>query len=245
MDKLKLLIADGTEEFPMALADHLRGAYTLRTCCTGLEALEMVGKFRPDILILDLMLPGLDGLSLLQQASAQGYRPMVLATTRYVSNYVLEAAERFGVGYVMVKPCDIKATAARIADLSQRLRPPVPLRSDSKAAVSNLLLSLGVPTKLRGYGYLREAVIEMMRDPTQMVTKELYPSVADRCSATDKQVERSIRTAITAAWSNRDEPLWRLYFQPGPSGTVPKPTNAAFISRLAQGLRLEATGSEE
>lgn len=245
MQKRKLLVADGTEEFPMALSDHLRGAYTLRICRTGLEALELLADFRPDILVLDLMLPELDGLSLLQQAAANGHRPTVLATTRYVSDYVLETAQRFGVGYVMVKPCDVQATVARIADLSQRLKPLASAQPDPGTAAANLLMSLGIPTKLRGYGYLREAVVEMMCDPDQSVTKELYPAVAGRFNASAAQVERSIRSAITAAWNNRDEQLWRLYFKPGPGGTVPRPTNAAFISRLANGLKQSMKESQE
>ena len=238
LEKLKMLIADSSEEFASALADMVRGAYILRRSRDGLETLEALHVFRPDILVLDLMLPGLDGISVLRQAAAAGLQPMVLATSRYVSDYVVDAAGQLGVGYLMVKPCDVRATVARLGDLSQRLRQPLFTQPDPRTAVSNLLLTLGVPTKLRGYAYLREGILERIRDPAQSVTKELYPAVAALCCATPIQVERSIRSAIAAAWSRRDEQVWRLYFQPDPDGTIPRPTNAAFLSRLADSVAL-------
>lgn len=238
MDALKLLIAEGTEDFRMALADTLRGAYHVRVCADGLAALEHLRSFMPDVLVLDLMLPGMDGISLLQTAAGAGLKPMVLATTRFVNDYVLESMARLGVGYLMVKPCDVRATAARIADLSQRIREPLFTQPDPKTYVSNLLLALGVPTKLNGYGYLREAILLMKEDPSQPITKELYPAVAKLCGCEPEHVERSIRSAINAAWSHRDEQLWRLYFQPDGTGAVRRPTNAAFISRLADSLKM-------
>lgn len=239
-----MLIADGSEEFGTALADMVRGAYILRRSRDGRETLEVLSSFRPDILVLDLMMPGLDGISILRQAAASGLRPMVLATSRYVSDYVVEAVQQLGVGYLMVKPCDVRATVARLGDLTQRLRQPLFSQPDPRTAVSNLLLTLGVPTKLRGYAYLREAILERMRDPTQSVTKELYPTVAALCCGTAIQVERCVRSAIAAAWSRRDEQIWRLYFQPDADGTLPRPTNTAFISRLADSLALAAANRD-
>ena len=239
-----MLIADSSEEFGAGLADLVRGAYILRCCRDGRETMETISVFKPDILVLDLMLPGLDGISILRQAAAAGLRPMVLATSRYVSDYVVDAAQQLGVGYLMVKPCDVRATVARLGDLTQRLKQPLFSQPDPRTAVSNLLLALGVPTKLRGYAYLREAILERMRDPAQSVTKELYPCVAALCGGTAIQVERSIRSAIAAAWTRRDEQVWRLYFQPDPGGSLPRPTNTAFISRLSDSVALTMGDTE-
>ena len=244
MDKMKVLIADSSEEFADALADMVRGVYILRSCREGREAMAVLSSFKPDILVLDLMLPGLDGISILRQAAASGLQPMVLATSRYVSDYMVEAVSRLGVGYLMVKPCDVRATVARLGDLTQRLKQPLFRQPDPRTAVSNLLLTLGVPTKLRGYAYLREAVLEHIRDSSQSVTKELYPTVAALCCATPIQVERSIRSAVAAAWTRRDEQIWRLYFQPEPDGFLARPTNAAFISRLADSVALQMRTEE-
>lgn len=236
MKMLKLLIADTGEEFRQALAENLQGTYIVRASRDGKRTLEVMREFQPDILVLDLMMPGLDGISLLQEAAEEGMQPMVLATTSFFNDYVLQSVERLGVGYVMVKPCDIKATVMRIADLTEHIAAPVLTQPDPRTVVTNLLLSLSVPTKLKGFACLREAILEAMRDPGQPVTKELYPAVAKRCDGNAVQVEHLIRSAILAGWKRRDEKIWRLYFRPNQAGELERPTNAAFISCIANRL---------
>jgi len=229
----KLLIADANEEFRMALADQMRGTCTVRVCKDGKQALELLHSMKPDILVVDLMLPELDGISLLQQAAQAGLQPMVLATTRFANDYVLDSAERLGVGYVMMKPCDVRATAARIDDLSERLKLIPMAQPDPETQVTAMLLDLQIPTKYRGFTFLRIAILEAIRDPNQMLTKEIYPKVAKMCGGTTEQVERSIRGAIKHAWLSRDEQIWRMYFHSGPHGTLERPTNGEFISGIA------------
>lgn len=233
MEKQKLLIADGTEECRSELCGALWGSYNVRTAQEGHEALSQLHSFQPDILVLDMLLPGLDGISLLQKAAEQGLHPVVLATTRMMSDYMSQALERMGVGYVMVKPCDAAAVAARVADLSQSLKAPLVTSPDQRTVIANALLNLGVPTKLKGYIYLREAVGLFAANPGQTITKELYSEVGSRCNATVTQVERSIRTAIEIAWAHRDPQAWGRLFPLSEDG---RPTNGEFVSRLAQCL---------
>lgn len=235
---LKLLISDASEEFRLALADQLQGSYVIRMCQEGQETMEQLRTFRPDALILDLTLPGMDGISLLYRAAAEGIRPVILATTRFLNEYVQRSAELLEVGYLMVKPCDIHATVARLADLVGTMEEPLFTRPDIRTVVTNLLLSLGIPTKLRGYSCLVEAIVEKIRDPQQQITKEIYPAVAAACGGNPKQVERAIRSAIRPAWENRDEDLWRLYFQPDAAGNLRRPSNGAFISGVAARIKL-------
>lgn len=236
MEKLKLLISDGNREFSDMLVRHLRGAYHVRTTCEGQQTLSAIISYQPDLLILDLMLPGMDGISILQQAAQTGVRPMVLATTCYANDYILDALTRMGVGYLMMKPCDVRATICRLGDLSQRLHTKLPSKPDQRTAVSNLVLTLGIRTKLKGYSYLLEAIPIVMKNPEVSLTKELYPEVGKRYNVDSGRVERTIRSAIHSAWEDRDEQLWRMYFQPGSDGRVPRPTNGAFITRMAQCL---------
>ena len=236
MEMLKLLIADAGEEFRKSLADQLKGIYRIRLCQEGRETLEMMAAFKPDLVVLDMMLPGLDGISILEEASRCGLHPMVLATTKFNNDFMVEAAVRLGVSYMMVKPCDIKATAQRLQDLAEHLEQPVVVLPEPRTVVSNILLALGFSTKLRGYNYLREAILEMVNCPGQSVTKELYPRVGKICDASVSQVERSIRSAIHKAWENRDEALWKLYF----GDLSGRPTNAALISSIADRVRLDA-----
>ena len=239
MEMLKLLIADAGEGFREALADQLRGTYRIRVCREGRETLETLLAFKPDLVVLDMMLPGLDGIGILQEAADCGLHPMVLAITKYTNDFMVEAAARLDVGYMMVKPCDVKVTARRLQDLAEHIRQLTVVRPDMRTAVSNVLLGLGISTKLRGYAYLREAILETIAHPGQSITKELYPAVGKTCGATKIQVERSIRSAIGKAWENRDDALWRMYFQ-GESACKPdRPTNAVFITTIADRLDMD------
>lgn len=237
MEMLKLLIADATEEFAQALEEQVSGTYIIKTAHEGKLALEMIRSFKPDVLVLDMLMPGLDGITILQRTAEMGINPVVLATTRLATEYVLESVGRLGVGYVMVKPCEIHATVARLADLVAHMDKPQITRADPRTVVSNLLLNLGMRTKLDGYGYAREAILLAMEQPGQMVTKELYPTVAKMFNSNKDKVERTIRSAVVSALKRGDMQVWRTYFPPGPDGIVSKPTNAEFISRIADRLR--------
>ncbi len=236
MDMPKVLIVDSNDEFRESLSDALSRICILHTCQSGSQALELMHSFSPDILILDLMLPGIDGISLLHRTAEAGLHPAVLATSRFTSDYVLEALHRLEVNYLMMKPCDIQSIVCRVSDLAADLHPSSIYHTDPKSAVSNLLLSLGFPTKLDGFSYLQAAIPLYSEDPSQAITKELYTAVATLYHKDCKQVERSIRSAIEAAWRNRDERVWQLYFNPAPGGCVPRPTNGTFISRMADFL---------
>lgn len=230
----KLLIADCNEDYRTALAATLSSQYHVLCCRSGTEALSALFQEHPDILILDLMLPELDGLTLLERISANGICPMVLAATPILSDYVFSCAQRLGIEYLIRKPCAIEAIASRVRDLSQRLKAPEP-KTDPVGFVTGLLLSLDISTKHNGFAYLREAILLMAKDPAQSVTKMLYPEVARICGCNKENVERSIRTALDRAWEKRDCEKWQRYFP----NAQQRPSNAVFISRLTEALLLE------
>lgn len=230
----KLLIADCSEDYRTALVNALTDRYHVLSCRTGTEALEILRRENPDILLLDLMLPELDGLTLLERACAEGIRPMVLAATPILTGYVYSCTQRLGIEYLVRKPCEIDAIVSRVIDLSQRLTAPRP-RANPAAYITELLLSLGCSTKHNGFAYLRESVLLMARDPSQSVTKVLYPEVAHICDCSKENVERSIRTALDRAWEKRDPETWQILFPHARQ----RPSNAVFISRLAEALLLE------
>lgn len=227
----KLLIADSSEEYRTALTAALSGQYQVLSCRSGTEALTLLKQERPDILLLDLMLPELDGLTLLERTCADGIHPLVLAATPILTEYVFGCAQRLGISYLVRKPCSIDAIVSRVCDLSQRLSAPE-TRRDPVGYVSNLLLCLGISTKHDGFLYLREAILLMARDPAQPVTKVLYPEVARICGCNKDNVERSIRTALDSAWKKQDHSQWHEYFPHADH----RPSNAVFISRLAEAL---------
>lgn len=227
-----MLIADGTEAFRLALAENLKDQYIIRVCQDGHEALAMMASFKPDLMVVDLLLPGLDGITVLQRAASAGAEPVALATTGYFNEYISDAISKLNVGYVMMKPCDVQAATGHLLDLTDRMKSPPVAQPDDRTVVSNLLLALGIATNLRGYCYLRDAILDEIRNPGQQVTKTLYPDVGKPYGATGIQVERSIRSAIEKAWSRRNHALWQQYF-PGEARDAHKPSNAVFICTLA------------
>ena len=237
MEGCTVLIADSSEDFCRELHNILRWDCTVATCTRGRKALRMVQELRPQVLVLDLMLPELDGISLLKALSASDCRPAVIATTNLISNYIISAAESVQVDYLICKPCDIHATAARVQEQLARLRRRKAEPQDLTGRISELLLLLGISIKLHGFRYLREAVALMIEDPEQSITKELYPAVARICGCSPSQVERSIRGAIGDGWDHRDQRIWRLYFLPDGQGRELRPTNAVFVTRIADGIK--------
>lgn len=232
----KLLLVDPSVEFCMALKELLGDAYQLQVCHDGYQACNLLLSFRPDVLVMDLALPGMDGIAVLKNAVSHAHRPAVLVTTRFVSSYIEAAMESLGVDYVMVKPCDMCVLTDRIHDMLACAEHPVFLHPSPQTVVTNMLLALNLSPKRRGFRCLETAILLFGQDPGQSVTKILYPEVAKRCDGSRESVERAIRTVIHTAWAQRDEDVWRLYFTPCRDGTVPRPTNTVFIARLADCL---------
>lgn len=242
----KLLIADAGEEFRLALQEYLQGSYHIKACREGNETLLMMESFRPDVMILDLLLPGVDGVTLLQLAADRGLHPTVLATTRFASDYVIEAMERLSVGYMMMKPCELSAVAARLADLLEDREDEVceVTQPDVCTLVDNALRELSFQSHKHGYPSVREAVLEMIREPRQQVTKTLYPAVGKICGGSSEQVEHAIRRMIEQAWLYRDQKVWDDYFGVGHGGTVTKcPTNKVFLVTVANRILTDPSGN--
>lgn len=227
----KILIADSTVEFCKRVRDALCKIYQIEICHDPKRALELVRTFQPDIMLADLMMPGMDGLTLLEAIRSAGFYPQILATTRYECDYSYQCLNDLGVRYLMVKPCNVSATVSRLADMCKRLE--CRTQDDPMEEAQKLLLLLGARTKLCGYTCLRCALVTMMQDPTQQITKELYPKVAKICGGTAERVERAIRGVIVDAWKRRDECLWQMYFPASRNGKIACPSNKDFLTKIA------------
>ena len=236
MSKHKLLIVDNCEDFPLALSELLQSSYQIHYCLDGKEALSLLRSFQPDIMLTELMIPNMDGISLLEAAAAEGLHPQVLTFTRVYNEYTMASLTRLKVNYFLMKPCDLHATAERIQDLTRLTQEQCLLSDDPQARATELLLSLGFVTKHLGFTYIRDALIMEALLPGQSVTKEIYPAIAEKYNCSQANVEHAIRTAIAYAWSRRNDAAWMPYFLPDSDGIIPRPTNATFITRLAQEL---------
>ena len=255
MDKrTSVLIADNSEEFCTSLAAALQR--TDRFTIVGIagdgeKAMKLLEEHRPDILVLDLMLPQKDGLSLLKSISGWDRRPAVVATSGFMTDYVASAAAGLGVAYLMLKPCDTQALVDRIDELrfdSGRLpatrRPAQP--QSIEALVTGIIHEIGVPAHIKGYQYLRDAIIIAVgdMDVINAITKVLYPQVAKTFQTTPSRVERAIRHAIEVAWDRGDLDTLQRFFGYTVSNTKGKPTNSEFIALIADRLQLQLKGAD-
>lgn len=229
----KLLIADKSEAFCQAIAEQMHGLYEVHTCKEGMRAVEMVKKIQPDVLVLDLSLPGMDGIGVLRAIQSAGYSPLVLAVTYQGTDYILSALEGLSVSHVVQKPCTVLNVAARLYEMTVYLRDSCLKSWNLRDEAFNILLSLGVSLSGKNFACIHEALVYMTEYQNRFVTKELYPAIAARCGGTPKRVEKAIRDAVEKAWKNRDERVWQLYFTCGRDGTIPCPSNGEFLSRLA------------
>lgn len=231
---LRLMIADPAEETRQLLEEMFRDKCTVTTCADGETALQMLQSFAPDILVLDLMLPKIDGLSVLQQLRQWEMQTMVLAQLSVSSPFVMAQMQRLQVDYPLTKPCDPAALQARVEDFIAQLQDAPPQVQQENRLVSQTLLQLHFAPKLGGYSYLCDAIPLYAQNPSQAITKELYVAVGQIHGKDAALVERAIRNAIDKAWREGDPAVWRKYFPCGPDGTVPRPSNGSFITRLAQ-----------
>ena len=235
---LKILVADSTKEMCAVISETFADRYTVLTCHNGKEALSLLATMKPDVLWLDLNLPGMDGIAILQAISLAGVYPKVIAVVRHITDYILGSLSRFDVSYIVQKPYAVSAALMRIEDVAQSIMlQSLERMTDPNEMVYNALLMHGACGKRTGHICLQAAVLLMLENPDIMITKHLYPAVAAQCGGTKERVERAIRTAITAAWENRDVQIWQLLFS---EYTECCPSNGVFILRLAQSLRKTA-----
>ena len=249
-----VIIADNTQEFCSGLTAALQrsnGFQVLGTANDGEQAIRMVTERKPKILVLDMMLKKLDGISVLKAIGSMEHKPVVLATSGFITDYVASAAASLGVRYLMLKPCDMSALVERLEEIrgagNQKANTG---RSNShnniETLVTGIIHEIGVPAHIKGYQYLREAIIIAVNDMDVInaITKVLYPQVAKTFQTTPSRVERAIRHAIEVAWDRGDLDTLQRFFGYTVSNTKGKPTNSEFIALIADKLQLQLKSSE-
>ena len=249
MDNLTtVFIADNAEEFSSGLTAALGrngGFRIVGTASDGEAAITMIKERAPQILVLDLMLPKQDGISVLKAISNMERKPLVLATSGFITDYVASAAANLGVRYLMLKPCDMTAVVERLEELRggelQKSALPKNDKTSIEALVTGIIHEIGVPAHIKGYQYLREAIIIAVNDMDVInaITKVLYPQVAKTFQTTPSRVERAIRHAIEVAWDRGDLDTLQRFFGYTVSNTKGKPTNSEFIALIADKLQLQ------
>ena len=249
-----VVIADNTEEFCTGLSAALQqagGFQILGTATDGEQAIRLVSERKPDVLVLDLMLPKRDGISVLRTVAAMEKRPVTLATSGFVTDFVASTASNLGVRYLMLKPCDLSALVERLEEIrggenQRKTHNRRPDKTSIETMVTGIIHEIGVPAHIKGYQYLREAIIIAVgdMDVINAITKVLYPQVAKTFQTTPSRVERAIRHAIEVAWDRGDLDTLQRFFGYTVSNTKGKPTNSEFIALIADKLQLQLKSSE-
>jgi len=259
--KLRVLIAEGNADFRALLihaVDQEQDMTVAAAAADGEEALKLLTEHQPDVLLIDVALPKFDGFSVMKAIAAAPYtgkpRPAVLICSSFCNDAVMAEAAALGARYYLVKPFDMNVLTDRIRQTdhrSRRLRPafdrtPHTARySGMESHVTEIIHEIGVPAHIKGYQYLREAILLAIGDPDVInaVTKVLYPTVARHFNTTPSRVERAIRHAIEVAWDRGDLETLQSFFGYTVSSMKGKPTNSEFIAMIADRLNLQFRGA--
>ena len=269
-EKITVLIADDNQEFSTTLATYLKNQedmVVVGRAKDGNEALDMVSSLMPDVLLLDVIMPHLDGIGVLEQMNMikLNKKPICIMLSAVGQDKVTQRAIELGAEYYVVKPFDIDLLITRIRELknykpssqnnnfisreigiSKQQYIDIPNNSANKeenieALVTNVIHEVGVPAHIKGYQYLREAIIMVINDidVINQITKCLYPQIANKFHTTPSRVERAIRHAIEVAWGRGEQKTVENIFGYTISASKGKPTNSEFIAMIADKLRLE------
>ncbi|MBQ3037777.1 MAG: sporulation transcription factor Spo0A [Clostridia bacterium] len=253
--KISVLIADDNKLFSDSIASYLREQeeFEVVGCAyDGEEALGMILETKPDIVLLDIIMPKRDGLSVLKrlQDIKLDKNPTVIAVSIAESTWITESAARLGAKYFILKPQSNEAIADTLkafANISKPIprvindMPKAEKKVDLESLVTSFIHELGVPAHIKGYQYIRTAIM-MVVDNMELlnyITKQLYPAIAKKYGTTSSRVERAIRHSIEVAWNRgRPETMDEIFGYTIDNGKG-KPTNSEFIAMVADRIRLQ------
>lgn len=225
VEPIRILIVDGNDDFRTGLQQSLAGRYLVQACTDGQEAMQMLEQFRPHILITELLLRYVDGVSLIHYAAQLSAAPSTLVVTIFSNDFIRTELESLGVCGVIMKPAGLHTVSNQIRQIAERINPVYSQRS--AAYVTKLLQQLGIPQHRDGCTQLKAAIPLYADRPSLPLNKVIYEKVAQSSGfSSARQVEHSIRMVIQAGWNKTA--LWAELFPRG------KPSNKIFISRLAE-----------
>ncbi len=247
-NKVKILIGDDSVEYGVACANALRsmGFYVLARPKDGLVLFDAIKNEMPDVVILEAVMPNLDAVELIKKVHASAYKkPKFIVSSPYDNPFMERQVMENGAAFFMLKPFDMKVLADRVNALmgigyetESGGRKPV---ANLDVIVTDIIHQIGVPAHIKGYHYLREAIIQSVKDNEMLesVTKLLYPSVAKKFSTTSSRVERAIRHAIEIAWDRGDIDTLNGFFGYTVNTGKGKPTNSEFVALITDKIKLK------
>lgn len=253
--KLKVLIGDDTKDFGAACAEVLRtmGFFCISRQKDGLVLFDAIKDESPDVAIVDLSMSGIDAIELIKKINRSNFKKPVFIVTSLVDNQFAQMQViQSGAAYFLIRPFDFKMLGDRINSLmgydifdEQPAIPVVTHHPDLEVVVTEMIHQLGVPAHIKGYHYLRSAIMHCIKDTEMLecVTKLLYPTVAGEFDTTPSRVERAIRHAIEIAWDRGDLETLNAFFGFTVNTGKGKPTNSEFIALIADKIKLKYKSS--
>ncbi len=242
-----ILIADDNAALCSSLKDFLNtqdGFEVVGIAQNGNEALKLIDLYRPDFVLLDIVMPELDGFGVL--AAMENKSSIVVMTSQLASDGFVQKAMQYGASYFLAKPFDYSTLLKVLCDFSTprpAARSQVNVRKNKTLdeRIANLFISVGIPAHIKGYQFLREAIKMTIETPEiiNSITKQLYPGIAQRYQTSASKVERAIRHAIEVAWNRGKIENINNVFGIKIYAPNEKPTNGEFIALVADKLLLE------
>ena len=245
--KINVLVIDDNESIIEAIKEHFSSHAVINikeVGKTGKEGLELILKNHQsyDLILMDILMPEIDGIEILETMKNKNIKNKVIVLTSYKKDYTVKQVSKYGISYYMMKPFSLEALEKRILEVVLEDEELLnELSQDVQLAISKLLHSLGVPSHIKGYQYIRESIYMMYSNPDMIggITKEIYPEIADKFDTTSSRVERAIRHAIEVSWNRGDYDLMEEIFGHSVDYDRAKPTNSEIIATLADKLRMD------
>ncbi|QSZ26498.1 sporulation transcription factor Spo0A [Aceticella autotrophica] len=254
LKKIKIGISDDNKEFCNILFDYLSSKDNIEilgTANDGNQTLELIKNSEPDLLILDIIMPYLDGIGVLEKLNELNVkRPRIIILSAVGQEKITQKAINLGADYYILKPFDLEILSKRIVEImdietdvvSKAVMPVISSKKDTdiETLITKVIHDVGIPAHIKGYSYLRDAITLVMDDIEYLnsVTKLLYPKIAEKYDTTPSRVERAIRHAIEVAWSRGKVDVLNELFAYTIDEKRGKPTNSEFIALIADKLRL-------
>ncbi|HHU76722.1 MAG TPA: sporulation transcription factor Spo0A [Firmicutes bacterium] len=258
---LNVLIADDNKDFNDLLSEFLDkedGLQIVGNAYNGKEVLEIMNEEKVDIILLDIIMPHLDGIGVLEELNNMNLspRPKVIMLTAFGNENITRRAVELGASYYILKPFDLELLAERIRQLGrENTHQPKEMSATSQKnanaknggdnnyieEITNIIHEIGIPAHIKGYLYLRDAISMVAQEIELLgsITKILYPRIAQKFETTPSRVERAIRHAIEVAWSRNNIDTIKKFFGYTINTEKGKPTNSEFIALIADRIRLK------
>ncbi|WP_152658052.1 sporulation transcription factor Spo0A [Oceanobacillus sp. CFH 90083] len=259
MNKISVCFVDDNRELIQLMEDFFGEQDEIEvvgTALNGKDCIELIEQKTPDVLVLDIIMPHMDGIAVLNEIKKMELtkKPHVIMLTAFGQEEVMKKAVDLGASYFILKPFDIQNLAdqilqvqgsststSRLSNVRSKTNIDDKRKQDLEANITNIIHEIGVPAHIKGYMYLREAITMVYNDIDLLgsITKVLYPDIAKKFNTTASRVERAIRHAIEVAWSRGNIDSISALFGYTINISKAKPTNSEFIAMVADRLRLE------